>query len=1402
MTDCIGLEDMTIDKPRSKIFHFEEKISENNCSQSWAATNLASGRVSFVKIPARNPASSDTTISGILNNSYLCQQRIRTSRVLAAKSRHTEAGALRIEYPWLDGKRWRMLSEELFWQRYPSVLTDICLVADYLHFLGLAHCDLKFSNFLVDAESVDVRIILADLDFLTTVGSSPKATILGTPEHIAPEIMANDRITGQSDNYSVGISLNQYLRWLIERPSAGDRPPIAVEPVEALIETLTNVDSSNRPRILIDALPRHQIITDAAFAAAQKTLLTMTAVTCFLNERERVAAPHFDLNRFLIEQCRVFGLPNELVADFEKVYRTHRQTAFQHFRSFIDRVKIDRYLDCWQLRPDDDLLAASFSALAQSDPDRGIAFNANDFHRTPSDQLAKLANRLKHEGHPLKSYLCLKEALRQAENPDGQKDMLPELGALAIMLNRPDEAVKHLGQTLVHLEADPTGYCRTLYDLIIASLFTARSAETMPLIEKGLSFSEGLADRRWFIEFRRLHAWVLGAQARHGEAESILETLLLETADSGMTDVRIKVQNDLGMLAFRQGKFMLAKDRWMDTIALAKQHDLLTEAVSSLGNLASLLFDIGEYGKAVIYGKLAVNSVGKPYDMLKLPTLYSHLTTNLARLGQHQKAQEWLQQYLTAGVTQHTGLFFGLYYSYQGWLAMYRGQLTEAEEWLHKGIALLQSEDLTRNLGSDYLAIAEIALQQGAPDKCRVYLEKAADVFTRLQMPAHLIEVDFVRRLNAMYNVDLPDPAGIPDALGALIDHNCRYFAVWCLFHILLDLDDATARTALQKAAPLLPVIMASEAPLFKATAILADLRKTTEWNDAAACEKLKEVYTTLDQTGYTFLALLVCGKIADLYELRSKTRLAARFRDQAIKLAEALSNHRLADALRLRITAAPGDQSLQTSRIDAILGISEILKDLTHYEAALEKIIEYAVGETGAERGVLLLRARDSVELQVKSFVNCDEISIVDIRDFSRNIPHMVAADAGALIIDNALQDKRTRDLKSVIMHNIRSVMCIPIKRGQELHGVLYLDHHTIPALFDEADITFVSSLANFISVALMTAEQYRAADLTSARLSLDLAALGAGQTFITQDATLQAMLTRLPEIARTNASILIQGESGTGKEILCGIIHDLSLRREMPLVKLNCAAIPATLIESELFGIARGVATGVTERPGKFSAADGGTLFLDEIGDMPMEIQAKILRVLEYQEFEKVGSNRTISTDIRFVYATNKNLPELVASGEFREDLYYRINTITIEIPPLRERRDDIPLMLEYFVDLFAPHREAAPRFSVDALEKLAAYPWPGNVRELRNLVERACILHPGQLLKITDLPVEFLRRETGSKAGKNAAEAVEKARIRQALVEHGGNQAKAARSMRLPLTTFRRRIKKYNISSKPIR
>ena len=311
--------------------------------------------------------------------------------------------------------------------------------------------------------------------------------------------------------------------------------------------------------------------------------------------------------------------------------------------------------------------------------------------------------------------------------------------------------------------------------------------------------------------------------------------------------------------------------------------------------------------------------------------------------------------------------------------------------------------------------------------------------------------------------------------------------------------------------------------------------------------------------------------------------------------------------------------------------------------------------------------------------------------------------------------------------------------------------------------------------------------------------------EPIVGRSAALRRVLRQLEVVAPTDSGVLIQGETGTGKELIAQAIHNRSTRRERPFIKVNCAAIPSGLLESELFGHEKGAFTGaITRKPGRFELADKGTLFLDEVGDIPLELQAKLLRVLQEREFERLGSTRTQQVDVRVVAATHRDLKQMGAEGTFRSDLYYRLHVFPLSVPPLRDRREDIPLIVRHFVDKYCQQMNRhIETISTRAWEALTNYAWPGNVRELQNFIERAVILSVGTSLRA---PLEELTSQESAYSSQtqlSTLEEMEREHVIRALKESNwvtGGPKGAAAKLGMKRTTLAYRIRKLGIPVRP--
>ncbi len=426
-----------------------------------------------------------------------------------------------------------------------------------------------------------------------------------------------------------------------------------------------------------------------------------------------------------------------------------------------------------------------------------------------------------------------------------------------------------------------------------------------------------------------------------------------------------------------------------------------------------------------------------------------------------------------------------------------------------------------------------------------------------------------------------------------------------------------------------------------------------------------------------------------------------------------------------------------------------------------------------------------------------------------SKTVLNLVIKELKGILSSDAVSDPRFAKSHSITLHGIRSMLCAPITSRRRAIGVLLVQSTESVAAFSEEDLALLVAVGAQAGPAI---EAVRAiSGLRRERENLRAVVRG-GMRIVGNSSALQAALQLAEKMSPSSATILLQGETGTGKELFASFIHDRSPRREMPLVCVNCSAIPETLLESELFGHEKGAFTGAEKaKMGLFEAAQEGTLFLDEIGEISLQMQAKLLRAIEQKTFYRVGAVRPTNVNIRLVCATSRDLQDAVREKRFREDLFYRISVLPIFLPPLRERREDIPLLARHFLKQFAAKLgKAAQDFDREAMAALTSYAWPGNVRELQNVIERAVILCDGVRIEPAHLPQGMSGKTgPGGRIGRAAtapapreddaplAEKVaqlEKSCIERALREARGRKSEAARLLHISRPTLDKKIKEF--------
>jgi Nif-specific regulatory protein len=487
-----------------------------------------------------------------------------------------------------------------------------------------------------------------------------------------------------------------------------------------------------------------------------------------------------------------------------------------------------------------------------------------------------------------------------------------------------------------------------------------------------------------------------------------------------------------------------------------------------------------------------------------------------------------------------------------------------------------------------------------------------------------------------------------------------------------------------------------------------------------------------------------------------------------------------------------PGERAARD--LQALLRIGNALHALRATEPLARRLLELLLETIPAERSALLLLDRAG---EPASSFALDRAGSEAPFPLSRTLVESLLRDGSALLLNDVLQVRGAgqdwREAASLLAARIQSLLAAPLQGPTGPLGVLYLDTRAPGAGFDALHLELLTAVAGIASLALANTRHIEWLEEERDRLeaSIDVDMVG-------ESPRMREIWRLLLRVAASDSTVLLRGESGTGKELAARALHRESRRASRPFVAINCATLSETLLESELFGHEKGAFTGATERKtGKLEVADTGTLFLDEVGEIPPPLQAKLLRVLQEREFERLGSTRPVRVDVRVIAATNRDLEKAIREGTFREDLFYRLNVISCTLPPLRERREDVPLLASHFAARFGRQlgRKVAG-FTPEARACLKRYPWPGNVRELSNAVERAVVLGEDDLIRLEDLPETIL--EAVPAAGRvpvtpyhDTVDEAKKRSILGAVEQAGGNLTKAAELLGLNANYLHRLI-----------
>ncbi|MCL5270505.1 MAG: nif-specific transcriptional activator NifA [bacterium] len=505
-----------------------------------------------------------------------------------------------------------------------------------------------------------------------------------------------------------------------------------------------------------------------------------------------------------------------------------------------------------------------------------------------------------------------------------------------------------------------------------------------------------------------------------------------------------------------------------------------------------------------------------------------------------------------------------------------------------------------------------------------------------------------------------------------------------------------------------------------------------------------------------------------------------------------------------------------QVQELSLLFEISQALDSTLDLREVVGPVLRAIARHMGMSRGTLSLLNRDTGEITIESAHGLSDSQQARGRyKLGEGITGKVIQTGRALVVPRISEEPKFLNrtgARGRLSKSDISFICVPIKQGRDVFGALSVDRLFSDEVSLEEDVRLLSIIASLIAQAARLRQSVREERERlmeeNIRLQEELKDRFRPSNIIGNSKVMQAVYDMIAQVSKSNATVLIRGESGTGKELVAHAIHYNSLRAAKPFIKVNCASLSESVLESELFGHERGAFTGaLTLRKGRFEMASGGTIFLDEVGDFSPAIQVKMLRVLQEREFERVGGSATVKVDVRVIAATNRDLEALIAEGAFRQDLYYRLNVFPIHLPPLRERKADILLLANHFVEKYsrANHKNIR-RISTPAIDMLMSYHWPGNVRELENCLERAVLLSSDDVIHGHHLPPTLQTAEASGTSFKGTLQAtldgVERELLLDALKSARGNKAKAARALGITERLMGLRVRRHGINPRRFR
>ena len=890
------------------------------------------------------------------------------------------------------------------------------------------------------------------------------------------------------------------------------------------------------------------------------------------------------------------------------------------------------------------------------------------------------------------------------------------------------------------------------------------------------------------------------------------------------------IRNTQGIIEYALGNWQRAKQIFLDAYCigdLVSSDQLKKKALTNLGNT---LWKLGDWETALEYYHKNMQLSEAEGDLWNLVTCYNNVGIIEFGRGKFHSAAEFFEK--SVRIDQKIGALENeaLALENLGEALEMVGKWDEAAKCYMRCVTLEGFDEARSSRSSVYVPLARFTKKRGDIVKALEYAQKALAAAERTRDEDLIAEACYARAAieDERDNVEESD-AFLQRAIAIFEHYNTKQGlgrAYTAAAGLALRQNNLEAALEFAEKSAKVAKSLADRFTLAKNDWIWGKILFFQGQRDAAM-QRLESARLGFEEcdTPYELARLLF-----DLGVMREEPEEASQTIRNAIRIFERLNaTHDLERArgalLRIKPAGRTPDQN--------VVGLYEVVKIINsslNLNDVLNRVLDLAIRRLRAERGMILLLDTITSALRTRVVRNINEAD-----GGSKRSPQSIVKEViqtGQMIMSaDARADERFIESESVIAENILSILCVPLIIKERIAGAIYVDHRQARHLFSQKDASFLEAFADQAAIAIENARLYEELEEARTRLSLENESL---RREVLVEKHLDSIVGHSEPVAKiqfavrkasgSNSTVLLRGESGTGKGLIARIIHNMGPRRNGPFIHFNCAALPETLAESELFGHEKGAFTGADRRKlGRFELANSGTIFLDEIGKMSLAMQAKLLRVVEDKEFERVGGTQTIKTDVKIIAATNLDIEKAIDDNSFREDLFYRLNIIPLQLPPLRERKDDIPLLVEHFIRKISKDLGIEPKhLEPGILDLFMRYHWPGNIRELEATLHRAIVMSNGDTITrnefyglggtgttvVADTPPpspqsllnpSLARLEITSDVYDEVLASVDKQLIERALDTCGGRIREAARRLGLARNTLKSKMQKYNITGR---